>query len=225
MNRLRIGLMVAVLLAIATLVMIRLRPKPSPLPMHETWQHTLPDMDASGAGARFALLGTLHDFESSRESLAARCGAGAPEDPAEEYRAVIGDHWFVPNRAVWAIRIIPMPGSLDVTTRDANLEMPPRELSAGGREPYAVRTPRRAILGTAASEQLRKAWNDPDLWGPQTDINCMDGYQIELQACIAGRYAVRSHSCDPKGIEAGMRLWKTIRAVIPAPPPLHWESR
>lgn len=226
MNRLRIALMVVALLAIAVLVMMRLRPEPSQLPVRETWQRVLPDMDASGPGARLALLGAADDpnsSASSRESLVVRCGLGGTSDPTEEYQAVIGDHWFVPNRAVWSIRIIPMPGSLDVTTRDAILEMPPRELTAGGGNPYALRAPRRTILSAAATQQLRTAWNDPDLWGPQSDADCSDSYQIQLQACINGRYAARSHSCDPKGIEAGMRLWKTIRDAVPAPPPLHWE--
>lgn len=179
-------------------------------PLRELLNHTLvygPHMQHARSGA----------------PLIERCGKEGSYGPAETYAAVIGDHWFAPDRKVWSIEMTSSGEWLDVVIADGN-PAAPVEPQPGVRERRELRAPIRLTVRKSAVDDIRAAWSEPSLWiAPQRGEHCLDGHTVYLEACIHGRYHARSHSCSQPGGEAGMKLWKRLRAHFPDPPPVVLE--
>lgn len=64
----------------------------------------------------------------------------------------------------------------------------------------------------------------PTLVQPQDPTHCLDGQPMELQACVNGRYVLRSGNCG-KAVFATNGLWRLIKTTLPAPEPASWHAR
>ena len=77
-------------------------------------------------------------------------------------------------------------------------------------------------MSRAKAEPIRQAWNSDVLWhAPQKEVFCSDGATIMLEACIHGRYAIRSRTCDGDAQHAADTLRSAFKALLPTPEPIY----
>lgn len=178
-------------------------------------------MDASQPALRQLLdspFGADHD-------LADTCGSDAAGTERERYRLRISrDAW----RDVRAIAFVRRGDWLDIALSDG-LPPPPPEPPHDGTEPPPhdmVRPVATARIALRDAEPIRRAWNTQALWhAEQQPLGCRDGRPVTLEACIAGRYAIRHRNCDPAASDATQALWDAVTTLLPAPERASWRLR
>lgn len=100
--------------------------------------------------------------------------------------------------------------------------LPPPPTGADTRQVITIRPVTRLRMPKAKVEPLRQAWNNPSLWhAPQTDIFCADGATMLLEACIQGRYALRSRRCAEASDRAADDFRTAFKTLLPAPEPAY----
>ena len=169
-------------------------------------------MDASQASVR-DLLSSL-----ASDDLAATCGwrdAGI----REHYRLLI-------SRDVWGdhrqIDIVPQDDSLDISIRDGGFPPPPPPGTVGDDDDTRIVPVMHIRLARSAAEPLRRAWNTQRLWhAPQSEVHCLDGKPLRLEACVNGRFAARSRTCDVAAHSDREALWHGVDSLLPKPAPAH----
>lgn len=215
-------LWVALMMAIGTyLVLLPAQRRAQPSAVDPPWID-LPKsgMDASQASLRELLV--VYPRETRR--LSASCGMGNDTD-RERYRLWISRNAWEDFRE---IEFVPDGEWLDVTVRDG-MPPPPPEPSHGGDSASAddvVLPVVRVRLHRRDAEPIRRAWDTPGLWhAEQKPLGCMDGRPVMLEACIDGRYAIRSRHCDLDASAPAGAMWDAVDRLLPAPEPAYWRAR
>lgn len=99
---------------------------------------------------------------------------------------------------------------------------PPPSPAVGTPETITMREVTSVRMSRAKAEPIRQAWNSDVLWHtPQKEDICNDGARIRLEACIYGRYAMRSRTCDSDAHQAADTLRTAFRSLLPAPEPIY----
>ncbi|NUO77359.1 MAG: hypothetical protein HOQ32_15280 [Lysobacter sp.] len=182
-------------------------------------------MDASTHAVRDLLIDHVEygpQRRTSERPLIERCGSDLPGQPAETYAALIGDHWFTPDRKVWDIEMTSSGEWLSVAIMDGDLPPVPPEPTPGVATPSLreIRQVSRHTVRKSALADVRDAWIEPSLWlAPQSAAHCLDGHIVYLEACVLGRYHARSRECGSEGREAATALWRRLRTHFPDPSP------
>ncbi len=183
-------------------------------------------LPASGMDAsQFALRQLLDSPFGADHDLADACGSDDAGPERERYRLRISrDAW----RDFRAVEFVRRGDWLDVAVRDG-LPPPPPEPSRDGIAPPSdvlLQPAATARIALRAAEPIRRAWNTQSLWhAEQQALGCRDGRPVTLEACIAGRYAIRHRNCDPAAGEATQVLWDAVVKLLPAPERGYWRSR
>lgn len=167
---------------------------------------------------------SMHDLDPEyhflpRTSLPMRCGEGEKlgQRVPDEYVATIGDHEDGSVARRWRVEFSVWGEDIAVRTSDLYARVSD-ELSIEQR----IRGERLRRIGKESffSRQqlapIARLWQQPGLWHePQGHPQCADGRMLVLEACVAGRYAIRDRTCgsDGRGPE---KLWQEIQK-LPAP--------
>lgn len=178
-------------------------------------------MDAS----RPALRGLLVSPIKATSDLAATCGMYDDGSERERYRIRISRNAWEDFRE---IEIVPRGDWLEVAVRDGFPPPPPEPPHDGTpqREYDEIRPTIHVRLHQRDAEPIRRAWNTRALWhAEQTPLGCADGRPVTLEACIAGRYAVRHRNCDADADVQAQRLWEAVTTVLPNPERAHHRER
>jgi hypothetical protein len=183
-------------------------------------------LPASGMDASQPTLRQLLDSPFGADhDLADTCGRDGAAPERERYRLQISlDAW----RDFRAIELVRRGDWLEVAVRDG-FPPPPPEPSRDGTAPPPhdmVRPVATARIALRDAEPIRVAWNTQALWhAEQQPLGCRDGRPVTLEACIAGRYAIRHRNCDPASIVPTQQLWDAVTTLLPAPERTSWRVR
>ena len=154
--------------------------------------------------------------------LAWTCGGFLDKHDArfpERYIAHVSDDAWNPR---WGIIIDVEQDQLLFSIRSDDLLPPPSANDANTGDMVTIRPVTRLRIPKSRAEPIRQAWNNEALWhGPQKEINCNDGATLRLEACIHGRYAMRSRTCDRDAHQAAESLRTAFKALLPTPEPVH----
>lgn len=223
----RIVLAASVLTLIAWAGVAALRPpKASWRPAPQTWL-TLPSvpMDAHEHPVRQLLLVAMtaeegvYPPQDPRQTLAMTCGSGAPDEPAEQYTALIGD-WVLARRPeAWRVRMIPSGSTMWVSVDRSVTEPPPPPPPGARGEAALKRTSLHTfVMPIERLEGIRDAWSSPDIWTQATEWKgCTDGRPALFEACVHGKYVASRRVCG-EATDALDRLWARMRNDLPVPP-------
>jgi hypothetical protein len=173
----------------------------------------LPDtgMDASQREVRDLIEYSRWQLDSDPlRSLSAFCGR--EHDKPERYRMTI-------SRDAWGdyreILVTPNGEWLEVLIRDA---FPPPPEAGANAEYETIRPVKYVRIRRRDAEPIRRAWNTRALWhAAQGTMICMDGPTVVLEACVAGRYAIRRRACEAEAFEPAQQLWEAVTTLLPAP--------
>jgi hypothetical protein len=101
-------------------------------------------------------------------------------------------------------------------------DVPPPPDGANAARMITIRPVMHVRMPKAKAEPIRRAWTNDTLWhAPQKQDFCHDGARIRLEACIHGRYALRSRTCDGDAHQAADALRTAFKTLLPAPEPIH----
>ncbi|MFD0724779.1 hypothetical protein [Lysobacter brunescens] len=154
--------------------------------------------------------------------LAWTCGgirdAHDPRFP-ERYIAHVSDSAWGPHHD---ILIDVDKGQLLFSIRSADHPPAPSSPDTNAPETVTMRPVVSVLMSRAQAEPIRQTWNSDVLWhAPQKEDLCNDGARIRLEACIHGRYAIRSRTCDSDAQQAADTLRSAFKALLPTPEPVH----
>ncbi len=169
-------------------------------------------MDASQSAVRDLLVSAPVD-----DSFARHCGDSG-DNGSERYRLFISkDGWSDFRTYDFVVR-----GEwLDVSIRDALPAPAPRQDDGNAdsrSEPASLAPALRTRLAKRDAEPIRRAWDTQTAWrGEQAETGCNDGRPFVLEACVAGRYAMRDLSCGPAGASQHQMMWAALTTLLPGP--------
>lgn len=194
--------------------------------MKEAHWIDLPDsgMDASD----FPLRELFHpDWQGGRRGdafldLAWTCGGFLDANDSrfpERYIAHVSDSAWHPR---WGIIIDVEQDELLFSIRSDDIPPLPSGDDENTSDMVTVRPVTHLRMPKSRAEPIRQAWNNEALWhAPQKEDICSDGARIRLEACIRGRYAMRSRTCDEDAHPAADALRIAFKTLLPAPEPIH----
>lgn len=169
-------------------------------------------MDASNAAVRDLLLSPR-----PADGFARHCG-DFDDDGSERYRIFISKDGREDFRAYDFL----VHGEwLDVTVLDP-LPAPPSRPADGSDDASAGQAHAlpevRTRLAKRDAEPIRRAWDTTSVWrGEQGPTGCSDGRPFVLEACVDGRYAIRSGSCGPAAAAQSHAMWGALTSLLPEP--------
>ena len=188
-------------------------------------------MDAQSWELRTMLIRRTNDnadptYGLSGASLPMRCGEygnykEAGQKLPDEYVATVGDYWSQDGARSWRVEFTVWGDDIEVRTIDRDAARPKLSIDQFRRResPYPPGTESRFSRQQLAF--LARAWQQPGLWHEaqaQGIPQCLDGWTIVLEACVAGRYAIRDRSCGADG-ETIKAFWQAIQKLPPPPKP------
>lgn len=154
--------------------------------------------------------------------LAWTCGGFLDKNDArfpERYIAHVSDDAWNPR---WGIIIDVEQDQLLFSIRSEDIPPPPSADGENTGDRITIRPVTHVRMEKSQAEPIRQAWNNAALWhAPQKEIGCNDGATLRLEACIRGRYAIRSRTCDSDAHQAAETLRATFKVLLPAPEPIH----
>ena len=153
--------------------------------------------------------------------LAWTCGGFLDKHDArfpERYIAHVSDDAW---NTRWGIIIDVEQDQLQFSIRSDDFLPPPSANDANTGDMITIRPVTHLRMHKSRAEPIRQAWNNAALWPPQKQNFCMDGASIRLEACIQGRYAMRSRTCDRDAQQAADTLRTAFKALLPTPEPVH----
>jgi hypothetical protein len=224
----RIVLATSVLALIAWVGVAALRPSTGgPVQSSsETWL-TLPtvSMDARELHVRQLLLAAMtaetgvSPPRDPLQTLAMTCGNGAPDEPAEQYTALIGTWVLAPDPEAWRVRMVPSGSTMWVSVdRSVMNPPPPPPPGVQGTAPLHRPAPHTFVIPIERLEGIRDAWSSADIWKQAKEWKgCTDGRPALFEACVLGRYVASRRVCG-EATAALDRLWARMRNDLPVPP-------
>ncbi len=157
--------------------------------------------------------------------LAWTCGGFLDKHNArfpERYIAHVSDDAWNPR---WGIIIDVEKDQLQFSIRSDDFLPPPPANDANTGDMITIRPVTHLRMHKSRAEPIRQAWNNAALWhAPQKQNFCMDGAEMMLEACIHGRYAMRSRTCDRDAQQAADTLRTAFKALLPTPEPVHQRA-
>jgi hypothetical protein len=169
-------------------------------------------MDAGDANLRGALLSVAQDAEeeSIDRPLVKACGIYVT-DPSEIYtltRPVIV--WGDASRAGSRITFEVLGEQVKVTKWTLPIPLPPPPSMGGDTTNVVTKNnqadaviKRQFFIATKSSlDALAKQWKTSLVWNSkQSEVDCLDGFGVRLEACINNQYAIRDGVCAENGME------------------------
>ncbi|MBL8261796.1 MAG: hypothetical protein JNM58_05160 [Xanthomonadaceae bacterium] len=137
----------------------------------------------------------------------------------ERYVAQVSDSAWGPHHDI----IIDVDkDQLLFSIRSGDHSPPPPDPDANAPETITMRPVTYVRMPRSKAESIRQAWNSELLWhAPQKEDLCHDGARLKLEACIRGRYAIRSRTCDSDAHQAADSLRTAFKTLLPAPEPIY----
>lgn len=137
----------------------------------------------------------------------------------ERYVAHVSDDAWNPR---WGIIIDVEQDQLLFSIRGEDIPPPPSADDENTGDMITIRPVTHLRMQKSQAESIRQAWNNATLWhAPQKEIRCNDGATLRLEACIHGRYAIRSRTCDSDAQQAADTLRSAFKALLPTPEPMY----
>lgn len=154
--------------------------------------------------------------------LAMQCGSHSDieEDRfRERYIARFTESAWEPG---WEVVMDVEKDLISFSVRSGDFLPPPLPRQAGAPEMITIRPVTQLRMPKAKVEAIRQAWDEPSLWhAPQKESFCVDGTNVQLEACVHGQYAVRDRRCAEASNHAANALRSAFKTLLPAPEPAY----
>jgi hypothetical protein len=137
----------------------------------------------------------------------------------ERYIALVSDSAWGPRQDI----IIDVDkDQLLFSIRSGDHPPPPPGPEVSAPETITMRPVTHVRMPRSKAALIRQAWNSDVLWhAPQKENACNDGATLRLEACIRGRYAMRSRTCASEAHQAADALRTAFKTLLPAPQPAY----
>lgn len=142
--------------------------------------------------------------------------------PADRYILHFSDSAWT---ARWEVAMDVDKETISFAIRSGDIPPPPPVDDANRPDMITVRPVTQLRIPRSRAEPIRRAWSNEALWhAPQKQVLCNDGAQLILEACVGGRYAIRSRTCDDQAQQAADALRTAVKTLLPAPEPIYQRS-
>lgn len=182
-------------------------------------------MDASKADLRMLLTSRTwpSQYGDPMANLSGKCGT-EQASIGERYVAHVSKGAWGP---FWDVQFDVDGDWINISIRDGMPAPAPEPVDADGPAPEGshVYPVARVRLKKSNLEPIRTIWSEKALWhAEQKPLGCSDGMPTTLEACVAGRYAIRHRNCDVDAYGPAGQLWQAINRILPAPEPAYWRE-